>query len=54
MLMRFHTQTAGVSLTGQQPDNNIVRTAIEALAGGAGRDAVAAHQRVGRGAGLAQ
>ncbi len=32
MLMRFHTQTAGVSLTGQQPDNNIVRTAIEALA----------------------
>ncbi len=33
MLMRFHTQTAGVSLTGQQPDNNIVRTAIEALAG---------------------
>ncbi|MBW3661565.1 MAG: methylmalonyl-CoA mutase [Actinobacteria bacterium] len=33
MLMRFHTQTAGVSLTAQQPDNNIVRTAIEALAG---------------------
>jgi methylmalonyl-CoA mutase, N-terminal domain len=33
LLMRFHTQTAGVSLTGQQPDNNIVRTAIEALAG---------------------
>jgi methylmalonyl-CoA mutase N-terminal domain/subunit len=32
MLMRFHTQTAGVSLTAQQPDNNIVRTAIEALA----------------------
>ena len=32
MLMRFHTQTAGVSLTGQQPDNNIVRTAVEALA----------------------
>jgi methylmalonyl-CoA mutase, N-terminal domain len=31
MLMRFHTQTAGVSLTAQQPDNNIVRTAIEAL-----------------------
>jgi methylmalonyl-CoA mutase N-terminal domain/subunit len=30
--MRFHTQTAGVSLTAQQPDNNIVRTAIEALA----------------------
>ena len=32
MLMRFHTQTAGVSLTAQQPENNIVRTAIEALA----------------------
>lgn len=30
--MRFHTQTAGVSLTAQQPENNIVRTAIEALA----------------------
>jgi methylmalonyl-CoA mutase N-terminal domain/subunit len=32
-LMRFHTQTAGVSLTAQQPLNNIARTAIEALAG---------------------
>ena len=32
LLMRFHTQTAGVSLTAQQPLNNIVRTAIEALA----------------------
>jgi len=32
-LMRFHTQTAGVSLTAQQPLNNIVRTAVEALAG---------------------
>ncbi len=31
--LRFHTQTAGCSLTGQQPENNIVRTAIEALAG---------------------
>jgi len=30
--LRFHTQTAGVSLTAPQPDNNIVRTAIEALA----------------------
>src|SRR5215217_6417442 len=30
--LRFHTQTAGVSLTAQQPDNNIVRTAVEALA----------------------
>ena len=31
-LMRCHAQTAGVSLTAQQPDNNIVRTAIQALA----------------------
>src|SRR6266508_754627 len=31
-LMRFHTQTAGVSLTAQQPHVNIVRTALEALA----------------------
>ena len=30
--LRFHTQTAGVSLTAQQPDNNVVRTAIEAMA----------------------
>ena len=33
MTLRFHTQTAGVSLTAQQPDVNIARTAIEALAG---------------------
>jgi methylmalonyl-CoA mutase, N-terminal domain len=33
MELRFHTQTAGVSLTAQQPEVNIVRTAIEALAG---------------------
>jgi methylmalonyl-CoA mutase N-terminal domain/subunit len=32
MRLRFHTQTAGVSLTAQQPMNNVVRTAIEALA----------------------
>jgi len=32
-LLRFHTQTAGCSLTAQQPENNIVRTAIEALSG---------------------
>ncbi len=31
-LMRFHSQTAGVSLTAQQPENNIVRVAIQALA----------------------
>jgi methylmalonyl-CoA mutase N-terminal domain/subunit len=33
LLMRFHTQTAGCSLTEQQPENNIVRTTIQALAG---------------------
>lgn len=32
LLMRFHTQTAGVSLTAQQPENNIVRVALQALA----------------------
>jgi methylmalonyl-CoA mutase N-terminal domain/subunit len=32
-LLRFHTQTAGCSLTAQQPENNIVRTAYQALAG---------------------
>jgi methylmalonyl-CoA mutase cobalamin-binding domain/chain len=32
MRLRFHTQTAGVSLTAQQPMNNVIRTAIEALA----------------------
>ncbi|OGU63431.1 MAG: methylmalonyl-CoA mutase [Ignavibacteria bacterium RBG_16_36_9] len=31
--MRFHTQTAGCTLTAQQPENNIVRTAFQALAG---------------------
>jgi methylmalonyl-CoA mutase N-terminal domain/subunit len=30
--LRFHTQTAGVSLTAQQPENNVVRTTVEALA----------------------
>ena len=32
MMLRFHTQTAGVTLTAQQPDNNVVRSAIQALA----------------------
>lgn len=32
MMLRFHTQTAGCSLTAQQPENNIVRTAFQALA----------------------
>ena len=30
--MRFHTQTAGVTLTAQQPDNNVIRTTVQALA----------------------
>ena len=33
LMLRFHTQTAGCSLTAQQPENNIVRTAYQALAG---------------------
>ena len=32
MMLRFHAQTAGSSLTAQQPENNIVRVAIQALA----------------------
>ena len=32
LMLRFHTQTAGSSLTAQQPENNIVRTTIQALA----------------------
>ena len=32
MMLRFHTQTSGVTLTAQQPDNNVVRVTIQALA----------------------
>src|SRR5437899_5581279 len=32
MMLRFHTQTAGSTLTAQQPENNIVRTTVQALA----------------------
>ena len=32
MMLRFHTQTGGVTLTAQQPDNNVVRTTVQALA----------------------
>jgi methylmalonyl-CoA mutase N-terminal domain/subunit len=32
MMLRFHTQTAGVTLTAQQPDNNLIRSTIQALA----------------------
>ena len=43
-LMRFHSQTAGVSLTAQQPDNNIVPRCDPGAGSGAGRHPVAAHQ----------
>jgi len=43
-LMRFHTQTAGVSLTAQQPMNNIARVAIQALAAVLGGNAITAHR----------
>ena len=43
--LRFHTQTAGSTLTAQQPDNNIVRVAHPGAGRGAGRHAVAALQR---------
>ena len=53
LLMRFHTQTAGVSLTAQQPLNNIVRTAIEALAGVLGGTQSLHTNSLRRGAGAA-
>ena len=52
--LRFHTQTAGVSLTAQQPYNNVVRTAVEALAARARWHQLAAHQRPRRDAGAAR
>ena len=54
MMLRFHTQTGGVTLTAQQPMNNIVRVALQAFAAVVGRHAVAAHQRLRRGAGAAR
>ena len=48
--LRFHTQTAGVSLTAQQPENNIARTAIEALAGVLGGTQSLHTNSTGRGA----
>ena len=48
--LRFHTQTAGVSLTVQQPLNNIVRVAIQALAGVLGGTQSPAHRRLRRSA----
>ena len=52
--MRFHTQTAGVSLTAQQPYNNVVRTAHRGARRRARRHELAAHQRPRRDAGAAQ
>ena len=49
-MLRFHTQTAGSTLTAQQPENNIVRTALQALAAVLGRHPVAAHQFLRRSA----
>ena len=42
--MRFHTQTAGVSLPAQQPMNNIARVALQALAAVLGRNSVSAYR----------
>ena len=44
-MLRFHTQTGGSTLTAQEPDNNVVRVTLQALAAVLGRHAVAAHQR---------
>ncbi len=51
--LRFHTQTAGCSLTAQQPYNNVVRTAHPSVGRGPGRDAVASHKLPGRSLGIA-
>ena len=51
--LRFHTQTAGSTLTAQQPDNNIVRVAVQALAAVLGGTQSLHTQRPRRGAGAA-
>ena len=51
--LRFHTQTAGVSLTAQQPYNNVVQDGAAGDVGGARRDQLAAHELARRGAGAA-
>ena len=48
-LLRFHTQTGGSTLTAQQPDNNVVRVTLQALAAVHGRHPEPAHQRLRRG-----
>ena len=53
-LMRFHTQTAGVSLTKQQPEVNLVRVALQAMAAVLGGTQLTTHGRDGRGARLAE
>ncbi len=47
--LRFHTQTGGVTLTAQQPLNNVVRVAVQSLAATLGGHPVAAHERLRRG-----
>ena len=49
LMLRFHTQTAGVQLTAQQPEVNLVRVTVQALGRGARRHPVAAHQLLRRG-----
>jgi methylmalonyl-CoA mutase, N-terminal domain len=49
-MLRFHTQTGGSTLTAQQPLNNVVRVAVQALAAVMGGTQSAAHQRLRRGA----
>ena len=51
--LRFHTQTAGSTLTAQQPDNNVVRVTLQALAAVLGGTQSPPHQLQGRGAGAA-
>ncbi len=50
LTMRFHVQTAGSTLTAQQPDVNVVRVSMQALGSRAGRSAIAAYQFEGRSA----
>ena len=53
LMLRFHVQTAGSTLTAQQPDVNMVRTALAGDGGRAGRRAIPAHQFARRSAGAA-
>ena len=54
LMLRVHCQTSGWSLAAQDAFNNVVRTAIEAMAATQGRHTVAPHQRARRGAGAAE